>query len=279
MRTLATLALKEDGAAHDVTSKYSATKTAGTLTLQAQEDMTLAGSIILPFFYPSPPCHITFFCQDGTKLKAHTDFASIQSHDSVFLLSRERPCLNVIQILSGIATLTARYVEKIRHSQARLLDTRKTIPAMRYLSKYATALSGGLNHRHHLKDSLFIKDNHILASGGDLDRLLTSMAKKIKGHKAHAPPWHSIIVECDRLEQVATALRHEISYILLDNMTPAMLNQSVRHIRGRAVAEASGGVTLDNISDIATTGVDYISLSAITLQAPAVNISARWEAR
>jgi nicotinate-nucleotide pyrophosphorylase (carboxylating) len=167
-----------------------------------------------------------------------------------------------VQHLSGIATLTRAHVAAIAGSGATLLDTRKTIPGLRVLEKYAVCMGGGRNHRMRLDDAVLIKDNHIAAAGGITEA----------GGAAKAAGLPQIQVEVDRLDQIEPALRAGADSLLLDNMPPAMLREAVTLVAGRATTEASGGVTLDRIGAIAASGVDYISVGRLTQSAPAADI-------
>lgn len=178
------------------------------------------------------------------------------------LLSAERTALNIVQHLSGIATLTRRYVDKLDGTNARLLDTRKTIPGLRKLGKYATAMGGAKNHRMGLFDAVMIKDNHIAVAG--------SVQVAIAGAKGAGR--NDIQVECDTLEQVREAVDAGANSLLLDNMPPSMLREALKIVDGRVPCEASGGVNLDTIRAIAETGVDYISVGRLTQSAAAVDI-------
>ncbi len=182
------------------------------------------------------------------------------------LLTAERTALNILQHLSGIATLTRTYVRRIEHTDCRLLDTRKTIPGLRKLAKYATRMGGAMNHRMRLDDGVLIKDNHIARIG--------SIKAAITAAKAHdtAASTIGITVECDTLDQAADAVEAGADRLLLDNMNNAQLRAAVEKYKGRVKLEASGGVTLNTIREIADTGVDYISVGRITQSAPAVDI-------
>ncbi|MTJ80699.1 MAG: carboxylating nicotinate-nucleotide diphosphorylase [Telmatospirillum sp.] len=182
------------------------------------------------------------------------------------LLTAERTALNLLQHLSGIATLTRRYVDAIAGTGAVLLDTRKTIPGLRALAKYATRMGGAQNHRMGLYDGILIKDNHIAVCGS-----LTEAVRRAKSATTHA-----VEVECDTLDQVAEAVEAGADIILLDNMTPPTLRQAVRMVAGKARTEASGGVTLESIRAIAESGVDFISVGRLTQSAPAVDIGLDW---
>ena len=181
------------------------------------------------------------------------------------LLTAERVALNLLQHLSGIATLTRSYVETLAGTGCVLLDTRKTIPGLRQLAKYATRVGGARNHRMGLYDAILIKDNHIAVCG--------SVAEAVTRAKAAGVP---IEVECDTLDQVAEAVDSRADIILLDNMSPETLRQAVALVAGRAKLEASGGVTLETIRAIAETGVDFVSVGRITQSARAVDIGLDW---
>ena len=184
------------------------------------------------------------------------------------LLAAERTALNILQLLSGMATLTRQYVRAIAGTKATLLDTRKTIPGLRRLSKYATRMGGAQNHRLGLYDAILIKDNHIAVTG--------SISAAVR--RARAAGHAAIEVECDTLEQVAEAVEAGATRVLLDNMMPETLRQAVALVAGRAETEASGGVTLQNVRAIAETGVDFISTSRITMAAHAIDIGLDWRA-
>lgn len=180
------------------------------------------------------------------------------------LLSGERLALNIIQRLSGIATLTAKYVKAVEGLPVKILDTRKTVPGMRVLDKYAVAVGGGFNHRFGLYDGILIKDNHIKAAGGISDALHI-MKKKYKNK-------FKIEVETSNLEEVKEALISGADIIMLDNMSTDEMSKAVRLIAAAALVEASGGITLKNVREIAETGVNFISVGAITHSPPALDI-------
>jgi len=184
------------------------------------------------------------------------------------LLTAERTALNLLQILSGIATATRQYVDRIRGTGCILLDTRKTIPGLRKLSKYATRCGGAQNHRMGLFDAILIKDNHIAVCG--------SIAEAVRKAKSAAQEKVTIEVECDTLAQVAEAVDAGVDMILLDNMSLEELRQAVALVGGRVKTEASGGVTLETVRSIAESGVDFVSVGRITQSAPAVDIGLDW---
>jgi len=181
------------------------------------------------------------------------------------LLIAERTALNFLQHLSGIATRTARCVGLVHGTKARIVDTRKTTPGLRVLEKYAVRVGGGCNHRFNLSDGILIKDNHIAAAGG--------IAEAVRRARRNAPHLLKIEVEATTLEQVQEALDAGADAILLDNMPPELLRQAVQLVAGRAVTEASGGITEENLREVAETGVDIISLGALTHSVEAMDIN------
>jgi nicotinate-nucleotide pyrophosphorylase (carboxylating) len=182
------------------------------------------------------------------------------------LLSAERVALNFVQHLSGIASLTARYVEAVAGTRAHILDTRKTTPGLRRLEKYAVRAGGGLNHRMDLSSAVLIKDNHLAAVDGDI-------RAAVKRARALASSGIKVEVECDTLDHVKTAIDAEADVIMLDNMSLVDLREAVKLVNGSAVTEASGGVTLETVRRIAETGVDWISVGALTHSAPALDLA------
>lgn len=204
-------------------------------------------------------CHYT----DGSKIEAGGKLLSGRG-PAKSILAAERTALNLLQHLSGIATLTERYVSAIEGTKAVILDTRKTIPGLRGLQKYAVKTGGGRNHRLRLDDGILIKDNHISICG--------SITEAVRKARAGSPSLTAIEVECDTLEQVREAAATEANVIMLDNMGEAMLRQAVELVNGKALLEASGNVSLENIRTIAETGVDFISIGKLTHSAPACDI-------
>jgi len=184
------------------------------------------------------------------------------------LLAAERVALNMLQFMSSISTHTARLCTEINHTSARLRDTRKTIPGLRSLSKYAVTVGGGVNHRFSLGDGVLIKDNHLAMNNGSMARTVAAM---------RAATTLPIQVECDTLVQVIAALEVGVDQILLDNMSPDLLRQAVILVNGRVPLEASGGMGLHNIRAVAETGVDFISAGCITQSPPAVDIGLDWQ--
>jgi len=184
------------------------------------------------------------------------------------LLKAERVALNLLQRVSGIATMTARFVEAVKDYPVRITDTRKTTPGLRILEKYGVTAGGGFNHRFNLTDGILIKDNHIAASG--------SITRAVEKVRAAAPHTIRIEVETDTMEQVRECLDCGVDIIMLDNMSPEMMREAVTIIDGRALVEASGGIDLDSVVEVANSGVDIISIGALTHSAPACDIGMDW---
>jgi nicotinate-nucleotide pyrophosphorylase (carboxylating) len=205
---------------------------------------------------------------DGAPVAAGAIVAAI-SGPAASLLTGERLALNYLQRLSGIATLTARYVQALSGTAARLVDTRKTTPGLRSLEKYAVRCGGGSNHRHGLSDGMLVKDNHVAI----LRQQGVTLRDVVARARAGAPHSLRVEVEVDRLDQIEDAIAGGADVILLDNMPPATLAEAVRLIAGRALTEASGGITLAGIRACAATGVDLISVGALTHSAPALDIA------
>jgi nicotinate-nucleotide pyrophosphorylase (carboxylating) len=206
--------------------------------------------------------------RDGGAVAKGDIVAHISAHTRA-LLSAERVALNFMTHLSGIASLTALYVAAVAGTGARIVDTRKTIPGLRIFEKYAVRMGGGANHRFGLDDAAMIKDNHVIAAGG----IAPAMAR-LRAATGHMV---KICCEVDRLDQIAPALDAGADVLLLDNMDPPMLAEAVRLIAGRAVAEASGKVSLDNVAAIAASGVDVISIGRLTHSAPALDLALDFE--
>ena len=262
------VALAEDLGQGDITTKAVISEDSRLkLVMTTRQDIVLAGFPVAVEVLRrlAPDADILVKAADGDSLKAGTVIARLEG-PAAALLSAERTALNFLQTLSGIATLTGAYVNAIEGTGAVLLDTRKTLPGLRALSKYATAIGGATNHRMRLDDGVLIKDNHIAVAGSAGEATRRAKAAGLK----------NVEVECDTLGQVEEALEAGADSLLLDNMAPDMLAQAVERVREwpgeRIPLEASGGVNLDTIRAIAETGVDYISAGAITQSAPAVDI-------
>lgn len=203
-------------------------------------------------------------CQDGAKVVPGMSVARFSGRTRA-ILSGERVALNFLQRMSGIATSTARYVEAVAGTGAAIADTRKTAPGLRVLDKYAVTCGGGRNHRLGLFDGVLIKDNHIAAAGG--------ISRAVELARQHSPFTARIEVEVETLAQVYEALAAKADIIMLDNMSIELMAQAVRLIDGQAVTEASGGITLDNVHEVACCGVDFISVGALTHHVRSLDIS------
>jgi nicotinate-nucleotide pyrophosphorylase (carboxylating) len=263
-------ALAEDLGSGDVTTLATVSKNARSVALMnAREPLTVAGIefAVAAFRQLSPKIKIQKHARDGQRLPAGAPLLKI-SGSSRALLSAERVALNFVQRLSGVATATAQFVDAVQGTPAKILDTRKTTPGWRRLEKYAVAYGGGKNHRIGLFDLVLIKDNHLVALRNEKpNAIAAAIALARKKY-----PKLKVEVEADTLEQVAQAAAAGADIILLDNMPPAQLRQAVKINSGRAKTEASGGVNLKTIRAIAQTGVDFISVGAITHSARAVDI-------
>ena len=258
--------LAEDmGSGGDVTSSATITADARfTAEMNCREPITVAGlDVAIAFFRAlERDVRVKKEVADGDSVPAGTVLMRLDGHARA-MLAAERSALNTLQHLSGIATLTRRYVDAIEGTGAVLLDTRKTVPGMRLLNKYAARMGGAQNHRMRLDDGVLIKDNHVAVCGG-VEAAVAAARKANIGLP--------IQCEVDRLEQIEPALAAGADRLLLDNMKPDMLKEAVKIVAGRVPLEASGGVNLDTIRVIATSGVDFISVGRITQSAPAVDI-------
>jgi nicotinate-nucleotide pyrophosphorylase (carboxylating) len=258
--------LAEDmGSGGDVTSAATISADARfTAEMNCRQPIVVAGLEVAEAFFREldPDVRIDRLVNDGEAVGAGTVLMRLQGNARA-MLTAERSALNTLQHLSGIATMTRTYVEKIAGTGATLLDTRKTIPGLRVLEKYASRMGGAQNHRMRLDDGLLIKDNHVGVAGG--------VAEAVRAAKA-ASTGLPVQVEVDRIEQIEPALEAGADRLLLDNMPPPVLREAVALVAGRVPLEASGGVNLDTIRAIAETGVNYISVGRITQSAPAVDI-------
>jgi nicotinate-nucleotide pyrophosphorylase (carboxylating) len=266
IETVVDAALREDIGFADLTSELVIPADAvADLTLSTREDIVVAGLDVAAavFRRREPSCAIALDCVDGTHLVAGRRLGHVRG-PARGLLTAERTALNLLQHLSGIATVTARYVAAIAHTKAVLVDTRKTTPGLRALEKHAVQVGGARNHRLRLDDGVLIKDNHIALCGG--------IAAAVARARAGVPLLTRIEVECDTIEQVEEAVRARADLLLLDNMDLITLRRAVALVSRRIPVEASGGVTLETIGRIAETGVDFISTGRITQGAPAVDI-------
>jgi len=258
--------LAEDlGSGGDVTSNATIEADARfTAEMNCRQMIVVAGLDLAAEFFRAldPDVQIEQLARDGDRAEHGTTLMRLAGNARA-MLAAERCALNTLQHLSGIATLTRQYVDAISGTRALLLDTRKTIPGLRLLEKYAARMGGAHNHRMRLDDGVLIKDNHVAVCGG--------VAEAVRRAKA-AEGGLKVQVEVDRIEQIEPALGAGADRLLLDNMDPAMLREAVKLVAGRVPLEASGGVTLETIPFLAETGVDYISVGRITQSAPAVDI-------
>ena len=231
--------------------------------MSSRDDIVVAGLGVAAAFFRAldPDSELEPLVSDGDKVPAGTNILRIVGNARA-LLTAERSALNTLQHLSGVATLTRAYVDAIAGTGAILLDTRKTIPGLRVLEKYATRMGGAQNHRMGLWDAAMIKDNHVAVAGGVEEAVRRAAAAGIE----------RIIVEVDRLDQIEPALGAGATHLLLDNMDVPTLRDAVTLVAGRVPTEASGGVTLETIRDKAETGVTYVSVGRITQSAPAAAI-------
>ena len=261
--------LAEDIGHGDITSEpiFSPTQQSKAFFIAKDEFITAGLSTIAP---------LVFQCQNNSiTCEGITDGITVKSNETILtaegpildMLKAERVALNLVQRLCGIATLTNIYVEKVADLPVLVVDTRKTTPGLRSLEKYAVRVGGGHNHRLSLADGILIKDNHIEACG--------SIALAVEKVTAQAPHTLKIEVECENMEQVQECLDCGVDIIMLDNMGLDMMRQAVEWVGRKAILEASGGVNLDNIRAIAETGVNIISVGALTHSAPACDISMR----
>ena len=270
-------ALHEDRVAGDVTTETLVpSDLQGSARIIAKAEGVLAGVEVAEAVFRVVDSSIEFnpVLEDGARLRAMDRCAE---HDAIAelsgsvasILKGERVALNFLQHLSGIATETDRYVREVASYKAVILDTRKTAPGLRDLQKYAVAVGGGTNHRRDLSDGVLIKDNHIAA--GRLEEL--SLGDVVRRMLDTAPSAWEIVVEVETLEQVEDAVEAGADIVMLDNMTPSEMAEAVRVVGGRALTEASGGITLENVRKVAATGVDRISVGALTHSVTAVDIS------
>jgi nicotinate-nucleotide pyrophosphorylase (carboxylating) len=234
-----------------------------TGVMDSREAIVVAGLPIAEAFFRhlDPDVRIERMVEDGARVSAGADLLRIEG-DARALLTAERSALNTVQHLSGIATLTRAYADKLLGTGATLLDTRKTLPGLRVLEKYATRQGGAQNHRMGLWDAAMIKDNHVAVAGGVAEAVRRAVAAGIE----------RIIVEVDRIDQIEPALAAGATHLLLDNMDPATLRGAVTLIGGRVPTEASGGVRLETIRAIGQTGVTFVSVGRLTQSAPAADI-------
>lgn len=268
LAALVRTALNEDAADRDITTiaTVRAAERARARLVARQAGVISGVPLALATFRAlDAEVSIRVDADDGATLAAGQDVLFISGHARA-MLGAERTALNFLQRLSGVASLTQAYVRAVAGTRAVIVDTRKTTPGWRALEKYAVRCGGGRNHRMDLAEAVLIKDNHLEAVGGDI-------AEAVRRVRADAAPGTVVQVECDTLEQVVAAIESGAESVLLDNMTSDQLCTAVTIVGGRAITEASGGVTLTTVRAIAETGVDRISVGALTHSAPALNLA------
>jgi nicotinate-nucleotide pyrophosphorylase (carboxylating) len=274
-RELVRSALKEDLGAGDATTDSTIPADAQAVAnMVAREPLVVAGLDLarMAFEERGPTLKFESAAEDGAKLKKGGMLLSIRGNARA-ILEAERVALNFVQRLSGIATATNKYVEAVKGTKAKILETRKTLPGWRKLEKYAVKCGGGQNHRFGLYDMILIKDNHLAV----LERTSADpVGVAVMSARAKYPNL-KIEVEADTIEQVALAVNAGADFVLLDNMSFEDLQRAVGMVEGKAKTEASGGVTLETVGAIAATGVDFISVGAITHSARAVDIALDFE--
>ena len=267
VRRIVQSAIEEDLGSGDLTTEaIVGTEAKGKATLVAREGLVLAGLPVfeMVFFAMSPEIKINATYRDGDSVPAG-DSVCILKGPLSSILQGERTALNFLQRMSGIATLTRKYVERAGPTKTKILDTRKTVPGLRVLDKYAVRIGGGFNHRFGLFDGVLIKDNHITAAG--------SISRAVELAKKNTPHTVKIEVEVEDLAGVREAVETGVDTILLDNMKPGEVKKAVELVKGRAALEASGGINLDTVKSMADTGVDFISIGALTHSARAADFS------
>ncbi|EXE14259.1 MULTISPECIES: carboxylating nicotinate-nucleotide diphosphorylase [Acinetobacter] len=261
-------ALQEDIGTGDITALLTPEDEQATATIISREDMILAGqpwvnSLIQTY---DPKIEVIWLKNDGERVQANEAFLKLAG-SARSLLTVERPVLNFIQTLSAVATKVADYVQRLNGLNTKLLDTRKTLPGLRIAQKYAVAVGGGQNHRLGLFDAFLIKENHIIAAGG--------IAQAIA--KAHdIAPGKPVEVEVETWDELNQALNAGADIVMLDNFSTQQMQDAVQHVAGRCKLEASGNITLENLREVASTGVDYISMGALTKDIKAVDLSMRF---
>jgi nicotinate-nucleotide pyrophosphorylase (carboxylating) len=268
-------ALAEDVGAGDITSISTIPeKTAARAKMVARENLVLAGINVAraAFEIISSGIKVEHICSDGQRLESGGILLTAEGSARA-ILTAERVALNFVQRLSGVATLTAQFVEAIKGTPAKILDTRKTTPGLRKLEKYAVTCGGGTNHRLGLFDMVLIKDNHLVALRDEKPNAIEGAVRRARQFFPNV----KVEVEADNLEQVQHAIEAGADFVLLDNMSLEELRAAVKLADGRVKTEASGGVTLKTVRGIAETGVDFISVGALTHSAKAVDIALDFE--
>ena len=263
-------ALAEDIGDGDITALLTPENEQANATIISRENMVLAGrpwvdALISQY---DPTVQIVWLKEDGKSVNAGEAFLKLAG-SARSLLTVERPALNFIQTLSAVATKAAFYVKQLEGTQTKLLDTRKTLPGLRIAQKYAVAIGGGQNHRLGLFDAFLIKENHIMAAGGIAQAI--AQAHRIAPNKP-------VEVEVETWDELNQALEAGADIVMLDNFSQQQMIDAVKHVAGRCKLEASGNITLDNLREVASTGVDYISMGVLTKDVSAVDLSMRFNA-
>lgn len=261
-------ALQEDIGEGDITALLTPENEQATATIISRENMILAGQPWVNALIQAYDSNIqvTWLKNDGEQVAANEAFLKLAG-SARSLLTIERPALNFVQTLSAVATKTAEYVKQLEGLNTKLLDTRKTLPGLRVAQKYAVAVGGGKNHRLGLFDAFLIKENHIMAAGG--------IAQAIA--QAHQiAPTKPVEVEVENWDELDQALEAKADIVMLDNFSQQQMSDAVKHVAGRCKLEASGNITIENLREVATTGVDYISMGVLTKDVKAIDLSMRF---
>ena len=261
-------ALQEDIGDADITALLTPEDEQATATIITREDMILAGQPWVNALIQAydPTVQITWLKNDGDVVKANETIYKLAG-SARSLLTVERPALNFVQTLSAVATKTAEYVKYLEGTPTKLLDTRKTLPGLRIAQKYAVAIGGGQNHRLGLFDAFLIKENHIMASGGIAQAI--AKARQIAPNKF-------VEVEVETWDELNQALEAKADIVMLDNFSQQQMIDAVKYVAGRCKLEASGNITLENLNEVAQTGVDYISMGVLTKDVKAIDLSMRF---
>ncbi|MDO5541972.1 MAG: carboxylating nicotinate-nucleotide diphosphorylase [Acinetobacter sp.] len=263
-------ALQEDIGDGDITALLTPEDEQATATIISREDMILAGQPWVNALIQAydAKVQVTWLKNDGDRVAANEAFLKLAG-SARSLLTVERPALNFVQTLSAVATKTAAYVQQLEGLNTKLLDTRKTLPGLRIAQKYAVTVGGGQNHRLGLFDAFLIKENHIMAAGGITQAIA----------KAHAiAPGKPVEVEVETWDELNQALEAKADIVMLDNFSQQQMIDAVKHVAGRCKLEASGNITIENLREVASTGVDYISMGVLTKDVKAVDLSMRFNA-
>jgi nicotinate-nucleotide pyrophosphorylase (carboxylating) len=263
-------ALNEDIGAGDITTNFTISKTKkAEAVLSVKAEGIISGLEVAEKVFRLLDKTIVFrkFVNDGDKVQSGTVAALIHGNARA-ILTAERTALNFLQRMSGISTLTSKFINEIRHTKSKILDTRKTVPCLRYFDKYAVKMGGGNNHRFGLFDMILIKDNHIAVSGS-ITNAVNLSRKELKKIKKKI----LIEVETKNLSEVEEAIENQVDFIMLDNFSIQMMKKAVNMISGKCRVEASGGINLKNVKKVAETGVDFISTGALTHSVNALDIS------